>query len=151
MEITKDKINNYNFNKLKSIGLTCNLFDGKYISYLQYFNFKNLEKIYLSRNNIYSLSFVENLELPNIKEFYINTTNITEFDQLRKYKTLESIGLRENCIRNIDNLEQFVNELPKLIFIDLERNDIDMNDEKNKKIIDSIHKNKNIRYINISI
>jgi len=41
--------------------------------------------------------------------------------------------------------------LPKLIFIDLERNDIDMNEEKNKKIIDSIHKNKNGRCINISI
>ena len=150
-KLQKDKINNYNFNKLKSIGLTCNLFDDIYISYLQYFNFKNLEKLYLSRNNIYSLSFVENLELPNIKEFYINTTNIKEFDQLRKYKTLESIGLRENCIRNIDNLELFVNELPKLIYIGLERNDIDMNDEKNKKIIDSIHKNKNGRRINIPI
>ena len=41
--------------------------------------------------------------------------------------------------------------MPKLIFIGLERNDIDMNDEKNKKIIDSIHKNKNGRRINIPI
>jgi len=150
-KLQKDKINNYNFNKLKSIGLTCSLFDDISISYLEYFNFEKLEKIYLSRNNIYSLSFVEKLKLPNIKEFYINTTNIKEFDQLIKYKTLEIIGLRENYIKNIDNLEQFVNELPKLIFIDLERNDIDMNEEKNKKIIDSIHKNKNGRCINISI
>ena len=150
-KLQKDKINNYNFNNLKEIGLTCGVFDEISIPNLQYFNFKNLEKLYLSRNNIYSLSFVENLELPNIKEFYINTTNITEFDQLRKYKTLESIGLRENCIRNIDNLELFVNELPKLIFIGLERNDIDMNDEKNKKIIDSIHKNENSRCIDILI
>ena len=94
-KLQKDKINNYNFNKLKSIGLTCGLFDEISISYLQYFNFNNLEKLYLSRNNIYSLSFVENLAMPNIKEFYINTAFIKEFDQLKKYKTLEMIGLRE--------------------------------------------------------
>ena len=150
-KLHKEKINNYNFNKLKTIGLTCGLFDEISISNLQYFNFKNLEQLYLSRNNIYSLSFVENLELPNIKEFYINTAFIKEFDQLKKYKTLEVIGLRENCIINIDNLELFVEELPKLTFIGLERNDIDMNEEKNKNIIDSIHKNKNGRKINIPI
>ena len=150
-KLKKDKINNYNFNKLKSIGLSCGLFDEISISYLQYFKFNNLENIFLSRNNIYSLSFVENLELPNIKEFYINTAFIKEFDQLKKYKTLEVIGLRENCIINIDNLELLVKELPKLIFIGLERNDIDMNEEKNKNIIDSIHKNKNGRKINIPI
>ena len=105
--------------------------------------------IYLSRNNIYSLSFVKNLELPNIKEFYINITYIEEFYPLVKYKTLEKIGLRENFISNIDKLELFIRELPKLIEIDLERNDIDMNQEKNKKIIDSIHENENNRGIDI--
>ena len=150
-KLQKNKVKNYNFNKLKSIGLSCGLFDEISISYLQYFNFEKLEKIYLSRNNIYSLNFVDKLELPKIKEFYINTAYIKEFAQLEKYKTLKKIGLRENFIKNIDNLEVFVNKLPSLIEIDLERNDIDMNDEKNKKIIDSIHKNKKGRCIDILI
>ena len=150
-KLKKDKINNYNFNKLKSIGLSCGLFDEISISYLQYFKFNNLENIFLSRNNIYSLSFVENLDLPNIKEFYISTSYIKEFDQLKKYKTLEKIGLKENFISNIDNLESFIKELDKLIFINLERNDIDMNEEKNKKIIESIHKNEYNRCIDILI
>jgi len=149
--LKKDKNINYNFSELKSIGLSCGLFDENTISYLKNFNFKNLEKIFLSRNNIYSLSFVKNLELPNIKEFYINSTYIKEFYSLVKYETLEKIGLRENYINNIDNLESFIKKLPKLKYIGLERNDIDMNEEKNKKIIDSIHKNENSRCINILI
>ena len=149
--LKKDKNINYNFSELKSIGLSCGLFGENTISYLKNFNFKNLEKIFLSRNNIYSLSFVKNLELPNIKEFYINSTYIKEFYSLVKYETLEKIGLRENYINNIDNLESFIKKLPKLKYIGLERNDIDMNEEKNKKIIDSIHKNENSRCINILI
>ena len=89
--------------------------------------------------------------MPNIKEFYVNNLDIKEYYPLVKYKTLEKIEIRENFIRNIDNLESFIKELPKLIEIDLERNDIDMNEEKNKKIIDSIIKNKNNRCINILI
>ena len=143
--------NNYHFNKLKTIGLSCGLFDEISISHLNNFKFYNLEKIYLSRNNIGSLSFVKTLELPNIKEFYVNNLDIKEYYPLVKYKTLEKIEIRENFIRNIDNLESFIKELPKLIEIDLERNDIDMNEEKNKKIIDSIIKNKNNRCINILI
>ena len=150
-KLQKNKVKNYNFNKLKSIGLSCGLFDEISISYLQYFNFEKLEKIYLSRNNIYSLNFVDKLELPIIKEFYINTAYIKEFGELKKYKTLKKIGLRENLIKNIDNLEQFFKKLPSLIEIDIERNDIDMNDEKNKKIIDSIHKHENSRCIDILI
>ena len=89
--------------------------------------------------------------MPNIKDFYINNLDIEEFYPLVKYKTLEKIYLRENYIRNIDKLELFIKELPKLILIDLERNDIDIKEEKNKKIIDSILKNKNGRCINILI
>ena len=150
--LKKDKINNnYHFNNLKTIGISCGLFDEKSISYITNFNFYNLEILFLSRNNIHSLSFIKNLELPNIKEFYINNLYIKEFYPLVKYKTLEKIYLRENLIKNIDNLESFIKELPKLIEIDLERNDIDMNEEKNNKILDSIIKNKNNRFINILI
>ena len=150
--LQKNKINNnYHFNNLKTIGLSCGLFDKTSISYLKNFNFENLEILFISRNNIGSLSFVETLELPNIKDLYINNLDIEEFYPLVKYKTLEKIYLRENYIRNIDKLELFIKELPKLILIDLERNDIDIKEEKNKKIIDSILKNKNGRCINILI
>ena len=148
--LQKNKINNYHFNNLKTIGISCGLFDEKSISYITNFNFYNLEILFLSRNNIHSLSFIKNLELPKIKEFYINNLYIKEFYPLVKYKTLEKIYLRENLIKNIDNLESFIKELPKLIEIDLERNDIDMNEQKNIQIIDSIL-NKDCKCINILI
>ena len=142
---------NYHFNKLKRIGLSCGLFDKESISNLQYFDFNELEILFLSRNNIGSLDFVENLKLPKIKEFYINNLEIEDFYPLVKYKSLEKIYLRENCIKNIDKLGEFIKNLPNLIEIDLERNDINMNEQNNIQIIDSILKNKDGRCINILI
>ena len=55
--------------------------------------------------------------------------------------------MRENFIENIDNLELFIKNLPNLRQFNLLKNNINMNLDKNKKIMKAI---KNIR-INLDI
>jgi hypothetical protein len=66
----------YNFKNLKTIGLTCGIFDDNTIKYINNFDFSKLEIIYLSKCNFHSLYFIKYLELPYIEEFYINITFI---------------------------------------------------------------------------
>jgi Leucine-rich repeat (LRR) protein len=133
----------YNFKNLITIGLTSGIFDDKTIENINSFDFSNLKIIYLSRCDIHSLDFVNKLELPCIEEFYINTTFINEFYPLSKYKYLKIIEMRDNYIENIDNLKSFIEELPKLKQINIKGNNIDMNLEENKAIIESIKQIKN--------
>ena len=97
--------------------------------------FNNLEKIYLYSNNIYSLSFIDNLELPKIKHFWINSNFIKEYNPLSKYKTLRKIIVRNNYIKNIDNLPGFVKNFKDLETLDISGNDIDLNDKNNENIL----------------
>ena len=137
----------YNFKNLKTIGLTCGIFDDNTIKYINNFDFSKLEIIYLSKCNFHSLYFIKYLELPCIEEFYINITFIKEFYPLIKYRNLKIIEMRENFIENIDNLELFIKNLPNLRQFNLLKNNINMNLDKNKKIMKAI---KNIR-INLDI
>ena len=137
----------YNFKNLKTIGLTCGIFDDNTIKYIKNFDFSNLKIIYLSKCNFHSLDFIKYLELPCIEEFYINITFIKEFYPLIKYRNLKIIEMRENFIENIDKLESFIENLPKLMQFNILKNNINMNLDKNEKIMKVV---KNIR-INLDI
>ena len=137
----------YNFKNLTTIGLTCGIFDKYTIKNIKCFDFSNLKIIYLSKCDFDSLDFVKYLELPSIEELYINITFINEFYPLIKYKSLKIIEMRENFIENIDELESFIKNLPKLKQFNILKNSINMNLEKNKKIMKAV---KNIR-INLDI
>ena len=132
----------YNFKNLITIGLTGGIFDDNTIEYINNFDFSNLKIIYLSRCDIHSLNFVKKLVLPCIEEFYLNDTFIDEFYPLNKYKKLKIIEMRNNSIKNIDNLNSFLKELPNLKKFNIKGNNIDMHLEGNKKIMNSV---KNIR------
>ena len=105
-------------------------------------SFLNIRKvlIYLSKCDFHSLDFINFLELPCIEEFYINISFIKEFYPLIKYKNLKIIEMRENFIENIDKLETFIKNLPNLIQFTILKNNIDMNLDKNKKIMESVKK-----------
>ena len=132
----------YNFNTLRTIDLSGGIFDDITIKYINSFDFSNLKMIYLSRCDIYSLDFVRNLKLPCIEEFYLNDTFVNEFCPLKKYKELKIIEMRNNSIKNIDDLKSFFEVLPNLKQFNIKGNNIDMNLEKNKAIIEFV---KNIR------
>ena len=104
-----------------------------------------MENLYLTDNGLNKISFVNELELPSIKKIVLNQNNIDEFKSLMKYKkTIEEIEIKDNCIINIDYLEDFINECTKLTSIGLSQNEIDLNDDINQKIIRNI-RNKGIR------
>jgi hypothetical protein len=136
--------NNFNNNKINTtidaskleiIGLTNGVFNNESIYFIQYFRFNNLQKLYLHSNNLSSLSFIEDLNLPNIKEIWVNNNSINEYYSLCKYKTLEFINIRRNCIKNIERLISFIEEFIQLKKIDIRYNNINFNDNKNENII----------------
>ena len=91
----------YNFSSLSEIGISKNCFNQESIKYIQCFTFTNLTIIYLSVNNLDKFNFIDKLELPLIKEFYLNNNNLNEYFPLSKYKTLERIEMKNNNINDI--------------------------------------------------
>ena len=141
-------VKKFNFDSIKSLGLTNGVFDSNTISVIENFYFEKLEKIYLSRNNLDSLSFVEKLKAPELREIYLHTCFLKEYFHLIKFKKLESIYIYDNYINEINNLESFVDNLPKLIKLVMSGNDIDINNEKNREILKSVkNKRKNLNII----
>ena len=138
-----NKFNNYGINdniifdlsELEEIGLSNGVFNDETIHLINRFDFKNLRKLFLHSNNLSSLSFVDDLNLPNIEEIWVNNNSIDEYYPLCKYKTLKFINIRRNCIKNIDNLILFIKEFKKLEKIDIRFNELDYNDNKNENII----------------
>ena len=57
--------------------------------------------------------------------------------------------MRDNYIENIDFLKSFIEELPELKHFNIKGNNIDMNSEKNKVIIECVKKTRN--YLDIII
>ena len=133
--IEPKQIGKFNASNLNIIGLSNGIFTEKSIHFLKNFNFNNLEKIFLYSNDIYSLSFVENLELPNIKHFWINSNFIKEYNPLSKYKSLTNLNVRNNYIKNIDNLVEFIKNFKFLETLDISGNDIDLDDKNNENIL----------------
>ena len=128
----------YNFKTLKKFDLSGGIFDEKTIENINSFNMIYLSIIDLSRCDINSLKFVNNLEIPYIEEFYLNDTFINEFYPLIKYKNLRIIEMEDNYIDSIYKLKLFIEELSSLTKFNIKGNNINMNLEKNKSIIESV-------------
>ena len=146
-----DKNNNeikYDLSSVTVIGLTNGIFNNNSIFFIERFIFTKLETLYINRNNIKSLDFIDKLDLPSITYISIHTTLIKDFYRLNKYKKLKKIDIKDNYISDITNLDNFVKSLIYLEELYMTGNDIDINDKTNKNIINSIKKeNKIILYI----
>ena len=110
---SKDELK-FDFSTVNEIGLSKSVFDKDSIMFLPCFDFRNLTIIYLQGNNINSLNFVENLELPIIKEIWLSNNQLTEFEPLKKFKTLEKIEMKNNKISDIEEIDTFIKHLPKI-------------------------------------
>lgn len=130
----------YNFASVIEIGISRNFFNQNSIKYIKCFTFTNLEFIYLSYNNLEKFDFINDLELPVIKEFWVNYNNLTTFEPLVKYKTLEVIEIKNNNIKVVDleNIEDFIKNFKGLKRINLEGNDV--SDLLNNLTIEKIKK-----------
>ena len=132
-----------NSKKINEIGLS-GVFSDLTINLLSKFNFDNLKIIYLNRNNLHSLNFVNNLKFEQLEEIWLNNNLIEEFFPLSKLKNLKKIYLKNNQINYIGNIEKFIKTLKKLQLMNLEGNYIDKKNEENIDIIKYIKKLGNI-------
>ena len=142
--ITINNNKKYKIPYVKEIGLGGGTFDDSTIKYISYFEFKNLQIIYLSGNGLRSLNFVKFLECKNLEEFWAKNNNIKEYEPLKKLKTLKKINLSNNPISNIDNLEVFIGEFNHLEHFYLQETKINKNIKQIAQRIEKIEKEKKI-------
>ena len=130
----------YNFASVLEIGISRNFFNQNSIKYIKCFTFTNLEIIYLSYNHLENFDFINDLELPAIKEFWVNYNYLTTYEPLVKYKTLEVIEIKNNKIKadDLENIEDFIRNFKGLKRFNLEGNDI--SDLLNNLTIEKIKK-----------
>ena len=129
-----------NLSKLELLGITGSLSDDT-SKFLPYLVCKNLEVLYISRNNLSSIKFMKDCQLKKLKKFWAinnklsgNIKNILEY--LPSKETLEIINLEGNKINNLDGFDEIINKFPKLKEINLKNNNIDL--AKYKKLIKNI-------------
>ena len=118
-ELISEKELKFDFSSVTEMGFSKSVFDQDSIKFLHFFDFKILEIIYLQGNSLNSLNFVEDLDLPSIKEFWLSNNQLTEFEPLKKFKTLEVIEMKNNKVSDIEELDTFIKYLPKIKRINL--------------------------------
>ena len=121
------KVLKFDFSSVIEMGFKNCFANNLSIKFLPCFILNNLEKIYLQENNFTSLNFVENLELPFIKEFWLYNNLLTDFMPLKRFKTLEKIDMKNNKINIIEELDSFIKYLPNLKELNLIDNSINYN------------------------
>ena len=140
----------YDLSSLKTIGLTKIWCDANGVKDLQFFKFKYLEEIYLSGNNIDSISDIKlDCNALLIKIFWLSNNNLKEFLQLQKYIYLEDLGLSDNQINSLVNFDSFLSQLIYLKKLNIENNQIDYNLQDNKNAIEKAkeeYKDMKIKY-----
>ena len=140
----------YDLSSLKTIGLTKIWSDSNGVKDLQFFKFKYLEEIYLSGNNIDSISDIKlDCNALLIKIFWLSNNNLKEFLQLEKYIYLEDLGLSDNQINSLVNFDSFLSQLIYLKKLNIENNQIDYNLQDNKNAIEKAkeeYKDMKIKY-----
>ena len=134
-ELDKYKNKTLHLNHLIKIGLTGS-FSDKTIHFLSNLKFSELKTMYISRNNLSSLSFLENVFCENLVSFWAINNNLTNYDDILKLpfkEKINKINLKGNKINNIDNLLDFIKHFPNLKELILLDNPINKEIQKYKK------------------
>ena len=130
----------YDLKHLERIGLTGD-FSDETIHFIQYLIFNDLIVLYLNRSNLSSLNFIDKISCPNLKSIWAIYNNLTDYNDIKKIQYKEkitNINLKGNKIQNIDNILEFISYFPCLKRINLDENKINLEDIKNKKIIEEV-------------
>ena len=139
----------YELPTIKKLGLSQGVFSNISIKLITNFQFQNLEQMYIYGNNLDTLSFMENIECPNLKIFWGHTNNIKEFWSLKKFKDLVDINLKNNPINCLlSELIDFVKCMDSLEKLNLTNTKIV---KDNEDFINAIKELKNNRIKNINI
>ena len=119
-------------------GMTGNL-DPIKANYIKRLEINNLKIFYISRNKIDNLEYIKDIEFKRLVEFYAASNKIKDIKQLMYIKgkqNLEIINLKENQIKNFNELIDIIKYFPKLKKLILTYNKIPENEavEMKKKI-----------------
>ena len=141
-DIENLKNNIYNLSHIEEIGLSDGVFSDKSIELLKNFKFDNLKGLFLSYNQLSSLSFIKDLDCPILEEIYLDNNNLCEFEPLIKFTNIKIIQINNNEIKDINNLKNFVNELKQLKKLSIKGNKLE---KKNDNILREIKKEGKIK------
>ena len=137
---------------IKNIGLTGN-FTRQTVHFIFKLKLQKLQFLYLNRNNLSSLDFLEALECPNLISFWAIENHLISFNGLSKLKyknNIKRINLKDNNIKNIDDedLSNFISQFENLNLLVLANNRINWDTSNNSKLIKKINdKFKDLRFI----
>ena len=117
----------YEFPKsVDEFGMTGNL-DPIKANYIKRLEINYLKIFYISRNNIDNLEYIKDIEFFRLIEFWAVSNKITDIKQLMYIKgkqNLEIINLKENQIKNFNELIDIIKDFPKLKKLNLKDNNI---------------------------
>ena len=105
------------------------------IQILNKFKLDNLKVIHLNNNKLTSISLLQKKKYGNLKEIYVNDNELESINELKEFKLLTIIEIRNNIINSIENLEDFIVNLPMLKKINLKGNRINIKKEKNIQLL----------------
>ena len=114
------------------------------INILKDVEFKDsLEELYLDNNKIYDISVFNSNNFTNLKILFLSNNTISNISPLKfiLINSCQILSLEHNKIQNI-NLFKDINNFVHLKDLSLRSNQIDTNDENNKKIFEGINAKK---------
>ena len=112
----KNTFNNekYYLNSIKELILSNGVFNDDSIEILKYFELINIKTIDLSCNNLSCLSFVKDVNWPNLTKILLNNNDIEDLKDLYKFTNLELLEIYNNEISDIEEIQNLIDILPNL-------------------------------------
>ena len=104
------KNENYNLNSIKEIILSNGVFNDDSIFILSKFKLENIEIVDLSCNNLSFLSFILNVNWPNLNKIFLSNNDIKEIEPLNNFKNLKFIEIYDNLINDIEKVKKIIDE-----------------------------------------
>ena len=110
---------------LEEFGLTGNC-EGEKINFIKKLGVSNLKILYLSRNKIDNLNCLKDINFMRLREFWAISNNITDINEIMNINNKEElwkINLKQNKIKNFDELINIIHYFPKLDILNLTDNE----------------------------
>ena len=96
----------YIFPNIEEMILSNGVFNNESIKNIQYFEIKNIKKIDLSSNNLKSLSFLNEVQWPEINTIFLNSNSLESIKELSNFQNLVLIEVKNNPIIDIKEAEE---------------------------------------------
>ena len=124
--INDGKNNYYEFpESIEEFGLT-GIFEGEKINFVKRLGIGNVKIFYISRNKITNLKALENIKFLRLCQFWAISNKITDIKEITNINNKENlwkINLKQNKIKNFNELFNIIEDFPSLQILNLTGND----------------------------